>query len=129
VLVLNTTRVRHQDTFNLKKVRAWYLMIECWFKMLFQIGSVKEMFQSYRSINGGKVIINNNSVSLMKRISNTILKSLDGSERILGNNVRHVLDLKGGFGFSWNDGEIWVLLQVKIWFKLQRVRRATNSLL
>ena len=54
---------------------------------------IKTYFTEYQKINGGRVMMGNNSMCRIIEIGNVSLRLHDGSTRVI-NQVRHVPDLK-----------------------------------
>ncbi|KAH9660266.1 hypothetical protein KPL70_024153 [Citrus sinensis] len=93
----------------------WVLDSGCTFHMC----HVKTYFTEYQEIDGGRIMMGNNSICRIIGIGNVSLRLHDGSTRVI-NQVRHVPDLKGnlislgmldqiGCKIRIESGQLWVL--------------------
>lgn len=60
----------------------------------------KDLFASYQSLNGGKVLLGNHASCKVVDFGTVKIKMFDGIVRAL-TDVRHVPDLRKEFDFSW----------------------------
>lgn len=74
---------------NKKTEEGWVLDSRCSFHMC----PIKNWFENYQEVNGGKVIMGNNAMCRITGIGNVKLKLNDDTVRIV-TNVRHVPEMK-----------------------------------